>query len=226
MSISGDTVAAGAPFDDHAGDVGYFEGSVYVFTRSGTTWTEQDKLIASDPARWDMLGLSVAISGDTVVVGNNGDDEQTGSAYVYTRSGNIWSVHAKLIASDANDHDKFGYSPVAIDGDTVVVAAQGDDDRAQESGSVYIFDVSSNTPEGNTVEVSDTSGTTVTFTDVTSSGETTVTVTEAGPNPPSGFKLVPSDTYYQITTTATYTGTITICINYDDSGLQQDRKKT
>ncbi|MHA2100866.1 MAG: NosD domain-containing protein, partial [Candidatus Kariarchaeaceae archaeon] len=89
-----------------------------------------------------------------------------------------------------------------------------------QSGSIYIFEILPNTQEGDTVEVSDSeSGTTITFTKITSSGETAITVTDTGPSPPTGFKLVPSDTYYDITTTATYEGIITICINYDDSGL-------
>ena len=83
VAVSGDTAVIGAIFDD---DAGSFSGSAYVFTRSGTTWTEQAKLTASDGAWGDLFGNSVAISGDTLLVGAYGDDDLgdgSGSAYVF-----------------------------------------------------------------------------------------------------------------------------------------------
>ncbi len=88
-----------------------------------------------------------------------------------------------------------------------------------------------NTQPGEDVVVTDEeTGTTISFGTVVQGGETTVTLTSIGegPPPPTGLKLVPLGTYYEITTTATYTGLITICINYDDSGLkpkQEERLK-
>ena len=104
-AISGDTVVVGARGDDD--DVtGVNSGSAYVFVRSGTTWTQEAKLTPSDAAAGDAFGVSVAISGDTVVVGAHGDDDDvggpdSGSVYVFTRSGLTWTQEAKLTASDA-----------------------------------------------------------------------------------------------------------------------------
>ena len=91
-------------------------------------WTEQAKLTASDGAELDFFGSSVAIAGDTIVVGARLDDvngiTDSGSAYVFTRTGTTWTEQAKLTASDGAAADFFGTS-VAIAGDTIVVGALG-----------------------------------------------------------------------------------------------------
>src|SRR6266545_734731 len=136
VAISGETVVVGALFDD--GAAGLQQGSAYVFARSGGVWTQQQKLLASDAAAGALFGISVAISGETVVVGAPGDDSR-GSAYVFARSGGVWSQQQKLRASDAAVADSFGAS-VAISGETVVVGAIGDDGAAgRDQGSAYVF---------------------------------------------------------------------------------------
>ena len=86
--------------------------------------------MASDPAADDLFGTSVAISGETVVVGAWNDDgaasANQGSAYVFVSSGLAWIQQAKLEASDAAAGDIFGGS-VAISGETIVVGASFDD---------------------------------------------------------------------------------------------------
>ena len=120
-------------------------GSAYVFTRTGTTWTEQAKLTASDGAENDMFGGSVAIAGDTIVVGADNKDGNgfaaRGSAYVFTRTGTTWTEQAKLTASDGAAGDEFGHSVAIIDGDTILVGANEDnaDGNAPDSGSAYVF---------------------------------------------------------------------------------------
>ena len=108
-------------------------------------------LIRPDGIPYDNYGYSVAMDGDTAVVGAYGDDDGgagTGSVYVFTRDssgGNAldtWRQTAKLTASDGEPYDSFGIS-VAIDGDTIVVGAYGDDDRGDDSGSAYVFTWSS-----------------------------------------------------------------------------------
>ena len=141
VAISGDTVVIGALFDD--GAAGFEQGSAYVFVRSGGVWSQQQKLEASDAAAGDVFGISVAISGDTVVVGAWLDDGAAGvdqgSAYVFVRSGGVWSQQQKLEASDAGAGDGFGLS-VAISGDTVVISAVFDDGPAgADQGSAYVF---------------------------------------------------------------------------------------
>src|SRR5262245_60340160 len=141
VSLSGDTAVVGALGDDHAG--GFAAGSAYVFVRSGTVWTQQAKLVASDYAAEDQFGSGVSISGDTAVIGAQRDDhagEQTaGSAYVFVRSGTVWTQQAKLVASDPAVGDQFG-SGVSISGDTAVIGAQLDDQAGElDAGSAYVF---------------------------------------------------------------------------------------
>ncbi len=140
LAVSGDTMVVGAIADDNAGGVD--AGSAYVFVRSGTTWSQQAKLTASDAQPYDYFGRSVGVSGDTIVVGAAFDDSpsvaDTGSAYVFVRSGTTWSQQAKLTASDAAYQDHFGWS-VAISGDTIVVGASNDYTTPGGGNAAYVF---------------------------------------------------------------------------------------
>lgn len=102
---------------------------------------ELAKVVAGDASAQAQLGFSVAISGDTAVVGVPGDNGFRGSAYVLERNQggpDAWGVVTKLEAPDAAEHDRFGEA-VAIEGDTVVVGSQLDDDKGSDSGSAYLF---------------------------------------------------------------------------------------
>ena len=109
------------------------------------TATEAQKLLASDGGAndFELFGCSVAVDGDTAVIGAFEDcwhDGCFGSAYVFTRdSSGTWVEQQKLTASDAAYGDNFGYS-VAVDGDTAVIGAYGDEDLSHMSGSAYVFD--------------------------------------------------------------------------------------
>src|SRR5262245_21948840 len=124
VSVYGNTALVGADRDDHSG--GSDAGSAYVFVRSGAVWTQQAKLTASDAASNDLFGHSVSIYGDTAVVGSvldtNAGGTNAGSAYVFVRSGTVWTQQAKLTASDAGGGDNFGQS-VSISGDTALIGA-------------------------------------------------------------------------------------------------------
>ncbi len=140
VALCGDTAVIGAARDDHSGED---SGSAYVFTRSGSGWSQQAKLVAADGAAGDVFGISVAISGDTVVIGADLDDddgENSGAAYVFTRSKGKWNQQAKLTAADAAAVDIFGVR-VAISGDTALIAARRDDDEVNgvDAGSAYVF---------------------------------------------------------------------------------------
>ena len=138
VSIFRETLVVGAVKDD---DEGADSGSATVFTRIGSTWNRQAKLISSGASTSDQFGYSVSIDWDTVVVGANlqgaGSTFDMGSAYVFTRSNTDWFQQAKLRPSDAALSDNFGNS-VAISGDTVVVGSYFDDDGGTNSGSVYV----------------------------------------------------------------------------------------
>jgi hypothetical protein len=135
VSLSGDTALIGALGDD---DNGEYSGSVYVFIRTGTTWAQQAKLLALDGATGDQFGWSVSLSDDSALIGADGDDDGSGSAYVFTRTGTTWAQQAKLLASDGATEDMFGNS-VSLDGNIALIGTWGDDDNGNESGSVYVF---------------------------------------------------------------------------------------
>ena len=148
VAISGDTIVVGARGDDDAclDAPGCDSGAAYVFVRTGATWTQQQKLTAADAEAGDQFGISVAISGDTIVVGAALDDDacpadpdcNSGSAYVFVRNGTTWTQQQKLTASDPEFFDIFGLS-VSISGDTIVVSSRFDDDAGRSSGSAYVF---------------------------------------------------------------------------------------
>jgi ribonuclease BN (tRNA processing enzyme) len=135
VALSGDTLVVGAFADDS------LKGSAYIFVRNwggADNWGQVKKLIASDGTADDWFGYSVAISGDTVVVGAYGDDSSKGAAYVFVRNqggADNWGQVKKLTASDGVANDYFGWS-VALSGDTIVVGAYGDDGYR---GAVYVF---------------------------------------------------------------------------------------
>lgn len=141
IAVSTDTIVIGAPHDD---DHGPSSGSVYVFERIGKNWIQQSKLTAPDGAEGDVFGISIAIDGDTLLVGADLHDEKAqnaGAVYVFTRVGLEWLYQAKLSASDAGDTDIFGVR-VALSGDTALISARRDDDKimGKDAGSAYIFE--------------------------------------------------------------------------------------
>ncbi|MFO0701523.1 MAG: FG-GAP repeat protein [Nitrospira sp.] len=146
VAIAEDTVAVGAQGDDDKGDA---SGAAYVFVKLAGGWTgtltQSAKLLAADGAASDLFGSSVAIAGDTVVVGARLDDNKgvnSGAAYVFVKPAGGWigtlTQSAKLLAADGTAEDQFG-SSVAIAGDTVAVGALYDDDQGVNSGAAYVF---------------------------------------------------------------------------------------
>jgi hypothetical protein len=129
VALSGDTAIVGTRSNASA------TGAAYVFTRSGSSWTQQQELTASDTAVGDFYGVSVALSGDTAIVGALGKVAYTGAAYVFLRSGSSWIQQQKLTASDGAPDDSFGGS-VALSGDTAIVGARG---KASNTGAAYVF---------------------------------------------------------------------------------------
>ncbi|NOT57789.1 MAG: hypothetical protein HOP18_24570, partial [Deltaproteobacteria bacterium] len=173
VAIAGNTVVVGAYWEDSAatgvngtqGDTIPDAGAAYVFTRSAGVWTQQAYLKASNTGAFDFFGYSVAVAGDTVVVGASEEDSaatgvggtqadntatQAGAAYVFTRSAGVWTQQAYLKASNTGTNDQFGWS-VAVAGDTVVVGAYLEDSAATgvngtqannsalEAGAAYVF---------------------------------------------------------------------------------------
>lgn len=137
VAIDGDTAVVAAILDD---DNGFDSGSVYVFERQSSRWHFQAKLTASDGAAGDQFGR-IAIDNDTILVGAARDDRDNldaGSVYVFVKENDTWVEQTILTAGASAMSDYFGWS-VDIDGDTAVVGAVGDDERAFNAGAAYIF---------------------------------------------------------------------------------------
>ncbi len=135
VAISGKTAVVGAPDGDGS-------GSAYLF--DATTGQQVAKLLASDGETWDQFGRSVGISGATAIVGACWDGDNgtnSGSAYLFDISDPANPTQLfKLLPGDGAEFDHFGYSS-AISGTTATVGAQSDDDNGFNSGSAYVFDV-------------------------------------------------------------------------------------
>jgi Cadherin-like domain/FG-GAP repeat/Putative Ig domain/Domain of unknown function (DUF4214) len=177
VSISGDTAVIGAP--DEIVNSNSVQGAAYVFVRSGSTWSQQAELAAGGAATgnngsFGSFGASVAINGDTAVVGADGVEVNNqfpqGAAYVFVRSGSTWSQQAELTAADGTTLAEFG-SSVAIDGDTAVVSANASSSDPQ--GAVYVF-VRSGGTWNQQAELTPASGVSLFYSPVAISGDTIV----------------------------------------------------
>ena len=138
LAVSSDYAIVGTPRKD---GVGRNSGAAYIFRRQGTEWVEQAKLLSSDGARADYFGISVAIDGDTALVGAHRTNEplaDCGTVYVFDRSGESWNQTARLTAPDPDSFAYFGFS-VGIDGDTAIIGATRDDEKGIDAGAAYIF---------------------------------------------------------------------------------------
>ncbi len=158
VSIRGDVSVIGAPLDDDACEDNPFcgSGSAYVFRYNGSSWIEDQKLLASDAYIGDAFGWAVAIEGDVIVIGashSNGAGQSSGSAYVFRFDPDTsnWVQEAKLRASDAAAWDQFGFA-VSISGDVVLIGAPFEEDVPSDSGSAYVFVK----PEGGWVDMTET----------------------------------------------------------------------
>lgn len=174
VAIADDTIVVGSP-EESSGATGVngnqsdtsapAAGAAYVFVRNGETWSQQAYLKAASTNELDRFGFSVAISGDTVLVGVRNEDSnatgvngnpadnsltQSGAAYLFVRDAGTWTQQAYLKASNSGGGDEFGYD-VAISGDTVVVGAHNErsnatgingnqnDDSFANAGAAYVF---------------------------------------------------------------------------------------
>lgn len=140
VSLSGETVALGA-FADKVSSWPQ-AGSVSIFTRSGTAWTQQAKLAAGDLAANMQFGASVSLSGDGLAIGSptqqNDNGLDAGAVYVFVRGAGTWSQELKLLASDGDHTDGLG-SSVALQGSTLAAGAPGDiNEGGHFAGSAYI----------------------------------------------------------------------------------------
>ena len=138
VAVSGDTAVIGAMNAPVANGT---PGAAYVVVRDGTAWVQQAKLFDADSASNSYFGHTVAIDGDTVVVGAPGGPTTygPGAAYIYVRSNGLWSLQQRILAADGSDLDQFGYA-VALSGDTLLVGAPSDSPGTPYGqGSAYVY---------------------------------------------------------------------------------------
>lgn len=135
VDVSGDTAVVGAFFGDGSADN---MGAVYVYTRSNGIWTFQQKLTVDDSIDNGHFGDTVAIEGDTIVASNTGENDYTGSTYVFTRENGIWTEAAKLTADVPEVSARFGES-IVIENSIIVIGARYASAPYPKSGAVYIF---------------------------------------------------------------------------------------
>jgi hypothetical protein len=165
VAVSGETVVVGAYLEDGVNDGFPSSGAAYVFVRNGTTWSQQAFLKGSNTGAGDGFGISVSVSGETLVVGawnengsatgvngnqTNAGALKAGAAYVFVRSGTNWTQQAYLKASNTAASDEFGYS-VSVSGNLAIVGAwqedsastgvngDGTDNSAVGAGAAYVF---------------------------------------------------------------------------------------
>ncbi len=166
IAVAGNTVVVGAPTEDSSGtgvnsnsqadNSAADSGAVYVYVQSGGIWTQQAYLKASNTSANAAFGWSVAMSGETLVVGA-ATEGGSGAAYVFVRSGTVWSQQAFLKPAVIDPADGYG-SAIGISGDTIVVAAPFEDSNGtgsnsgaqnnnslSESGAIYVYQRSGTT---------------------------------------------------------------------------------
>jgi hypothetical protein len=148
VAISGDgnTAIVGAQYGDTPQSTD--TGAAYIFTWSETSssWSEQQKIQASDKQGSDWFGGSVAISddGNTAIVGarleDPGGTSDAGATYIFTRSGTSWSEQQKIQASDKEGGDLFGsFVAISGDGNTAIVGATNEDTGGGNAGAAYTY---------------------------------------------------------------------------------------
>lgn len=137
MAADGDYLLLGSSFLDDEGSVD--NGIVYVYRREGDTWTRQTKLPHPNSESQDHFGINVAIRGDVALIGARGEDDgalNTGTAYLYRRKGDTWTLETRLSPTANLRNYYFGTSVALSDGVAFVGAAFVTGDHA---GTVYVF---------------------------------------------------------------------------------------
>jgi uncharacterized protein (DUF1800 family) len=148
ISSTGDRGIIGARYEDTGADAA---GSVYIYSRSGTTWTLEQEINNPSPVSGDNFGILVSMdaTGDRVIIGAHNEDTgatDTGSAYIYSRSGTTWTLEQEINNPSPVSGDYFGYSvSINATGDRVIIGAYFEDTGATNAGSAYIYSRSDTT---------------------------------------------------------------------------------
>jgi hypothetical protein len=184
LSSDGNTALIGARFDDAGSNAD--QGSATIFTRAGTSWTEQQTITQSNGASSDSFGVWVALSsdGNTALIGaelgDAGSNANQGSGTIFTRTGTSWTEQQTITQSDGASNDSFGLSvALSSDGNTALIGAHG---HNLGRGSATIFVSPPGPPTGVTAAAADASAV-VTWTAPSSDGGATITRYDVTANP-------------------------------------------
>ncbi len=142
VALNGDTVLIGVPFEDAQGSNA---GAAYAFTRTGSSWSQQAKLTASDGSAGDRFGSSVALFGNQAAIGAPLEDEQgadAGAIYPFSRSGSSWSQGTKITADAGAAGDQFG-AALSLRGDFLLAGAPLSDSNGSDAGAGYLYRLTS-----------------------------------------------------------------------------------
>ena len=138
-SISGDTVAIGAP-GDGADRLNERTGSAYVYVRNNGAWTEQAELVGSTASDGSNFGTGLAVIGNTLVVGAYDDDNSVGgSAFRFNRSGSAWTQTDELLPLSAQSGQRFANTVAMADSNTLVFGSPNVSTPTINGGAVYVF---------------------------------------------------------------------------------------
>jgi hypothetical protein len=178
LNSDGTTLAVGSADDANNAN----GAAAYIFTRSGSTWSQQAKISDPTGVNYDQFGTNIVISdnGNTAAIGAPGEDidgSSAGGTYIFTRTGTTWSLAKRLVISDIAASDENGFA-IAISGDgtTVITGSYGDDDGGSESGSAYVFIAPAGTALNDTLTLEAGSGITIT----TNASTDTITIGASG----------------------------------------------
>lgn len=144
VEIKGDTALIGAPTTGHT-DPGF----VYVFTRNGTQWTQQQKLLSSDGVGGDRFGCSISLSGNLALIGAYFHDHlgyDSGSAYLFAFDGEQWVEKSELLASDGYERNWFGFSVSLFNGNALI-GAPHEMFTGSDPGYAYLYSEDNENPQ-------------------------------------------------------------------------------
>jgi hypothetical protein len=138
LSLDGDRLAVGAPYDDTAG---FNVGAVYLFERQPDgSWAQTQKITPAGASSYALFGHRLSLRGDVLVVGapDNGSPIIAGAAFVFEHEGGAWVQTSRLVAPDKRQYDQYG-AAVGVAGDTIVVGAPFRDGVEENAGGVYVY---------------------------------------------------------------------------------------
>lgn len=141
ISGVGTTLISSAPYADNSEGISC--GGVFIHSLLDGIWSEEGAVYPIDAADGQQFGYSISINdyGTVIAIGSPAFNNEAGAVYVFAKNGNTWAQQALLLASDAANGDRFGYSvTIASNGSTIAIGAPNNDNlKGTNSGAVYIF---------------------------------------------------------------------------------------